>query len=291
MVDSASSRVNLQTILAPSAGDMGAASTPAVDGTALRESGLRAAYRPAYMEENKTFAGASARRILPLILDLLHPQSVLDVGCGTGTWLAALRAAGIYDVVGIDGRWIDRAALEIPVDRFLSLDLERPFDLHRRFDLALSLEVGEHLAPEAADHHVASLVRHSSAVLFSAAIPFQGGSHHTNEQWPSYWAERFRRHGFEPIDCVRAAVWDLPDVAWWYSQNTILYVERSRVDGDERLRRARAAAQSMPMDLVHPRKFLQAADTGRLGALEMIWLLVNWLKRRGSGRRGNPRAR
>ncbi len=254
----------------------------------LHDRGLRAAYRPEYMEQNKPLARESARRIVPIVNGLVHPASVLDVGCGTGSWLAVFQGAGVRDILGIDGPWIDREALEIPADRFIVRDLEQPLDLGRRFDLALSLEVGEHLAPGAADRHVDSLTRHASAILFSAAIPMQGGSHHTNERWPSYWAERFRTRGFEPVDCVRPAVWDRPEVAWWYAQNTILYVERSTLDHEEPLRQAMGAGRAVPLDLVHPCKFLQAADTDRLRRKELMWLVVNWFKHRSSVRARPP---
>ena len=64
-------------------------------------------------------------------------------------------------------------------------DLAQPLQIDRRFDLALSLEVAEHLPPECGSEFVQTLTDLSSVILFSAAIPFQGGTDHLNEQWPS----------------------------------------------------------------------------------------------------------
>jgi SAM-dependent methyltransferase len=157
-------------------------------------------------------------------MQLLNPGSVVDVGCGVGTWLEAFREAGVTDVLGIDGDYVEREILQIPVDCFRAQDLSRPFDAERKFDLAMSLEVGEHLPSDSAEDFVESLTKLSSRVLFSAAIPYQEGANHINEQWPRYWAALFRRHGYMALDCLRDRFWNNADVAWWYSQNVLLYI-------------------------------------------------------------------
>ncbi len=151
---------------------------------------------------------------------------MIDVGCGQGTWLSVFAEYGATDVNGIDGDYVDRDRLEIPADRFHGQDLSRPLAVERTFDLAVSLEVAEHLPEVACDGFVESLTRLAPVVLFSAAAPYQGGQNHVNEQWPEYWAERFARHGYLPVDCLRRRVWANPDVEWWYAQNALLFVAR-----------------------------------------------------------------
>ena len=193
---------------------------------------------------------ASAEVIVPIVVGLLAPRSVLDVGCGRGTWLAVFSDRGVGEIVGLDGPHIAATDLEIPSAAFVSHDLLQPFDLGRRFDLAVSLEVGEHLDPGLAPAFVSALVAHAPAVLFSAAIPFQSGAGHVNERWPSYWADLFAAHGFAPFDIVRPAVWGDDQVAFWYAQNTMLYVEESHpaIVG----LRERTASAGRPLDVVHP---------------------------------------
>lgn len=195
----------------------------------------------------------SAGRIVSVLSEYLVPGSVLDVGCGTGTFLAALDQAGVADVRGIDGPWLDPATLCIDSGRVSVHDLERPFDLGRRYDLVVSLEVAEHLAPDRADGFVADLVRHGDLILFSAAVPFQGGAGHLNERWPSWWAEKFNGHGFVPADLFRPRLWEDTAVLWWLRQNMLLYVHPRQLSTHPRLAATfQAGRGQMPMNVVHP---------------------------------------
>jgi SAM-dependent methyltransferase len=172
----------------------------------------------------------SAAVAVPMLVELVGPRSVLDVGCGVGTWLRSLMDAGVTDVLGVDGDYVDRAMLEIPADRFRPVDLAEPFCAGRRFDLALCLEVGEHLDEDRAGTLVASLVAHAPVIAFSAAIPGQGGTHHVNERWLSYWRLLFARHGYSCLDVLRPALWTRREVDSWYAQNMVLFVARPQLD-------------------------------------------------------------
>ena len=149
--------------------------------------------------------------------------------------------------MGVDGDWVAPEALAIAPDRFVSRDLCEPLDLGRSFDLALCLEVAEHVPASAADTLLRSLARHAPAVLFSAAIPFQGGRHHVNEQWQSHWIGRFAELGFGVHDVVRPAVWTDPGVEPWYAQNALLFVEHARATA-----LGLEADAPLQADLVHP---------------------------------------
>ncbi len=87
----------------------------------------------------------SARTIIPLLLKSLAIKSVLDVGCGQGTWMRAWQEHGVQELLGLDGPYVDRQILLIPTELFRTVDLREPFRLDRRFDLVQSLEVAEHL--------------------------------------------------------------------------------------------------------------------------------------------------
>ena len=132
----------------------------------------------------------------------------------------------IDDILGVDGEWVPAKLLQIPSACFLAHDLMKPIEIKRRFDLAVSLEVAEHLDRDSARSFVQTLVKLSSVVLFSAAIPYQGGTHHVNEQWPDYWAELFARHGYVAIDCIREKGWNNQDVDWFYAQNMLVFADR-----------------------------------------------------------------
>lgn len=217
-------------------------------------------YTADYFGRNSRGSRRSAREIVPAIIDLVYPASVIDVGCGTGGWLQAFMVHGVDRAVGVDGPWIDSSTLEFPVERLYIHDLTQPLAVSRTFDLVVSLEVAEHLPPECADDFVMSLVRLGPVVLFSAAVPHQGGDRHLNEQWPSYWAERFASHGYCAIDCLRKRFWTNPHVDWWYAQNMVLYVHREALAQYDSLRAAWDAAYPIPQSLVHPAKYLELMD-------------------------------
>lgn len=198
----------------------------------------------------------SAKKIVPAVLDIVAAQSILDVGCGTGHFLRAFGEAGVSDIRGIDGDYVPRDQLVIEADRFRPVDLAGGFDLGRTFDLAVSLEVAEHLPPDAAERFVASLVQHAPCILFSAAIPLQGGTGHLNEQWPSYWADLFSRHGYHAYDCLRPGLWSQQDVEWWYRQNILLFCNDAGRAKCERLKALEPSPADW-LDRVHPDLYMR----------------------------------
>ncbi|MBV8129442.1 MAG: hypothetical protein JO114_17490 [Planctomycetaceae bacterium] len=167
----------------------------------------------------------SARAVAPLILDLAPIRSVVDFGCADGCWLRAFQDLGVEDILGLDGNYVDRDRLLIDRHRFRDCDLASPVRLERNFDLALSLEVAEHLPTRSSRDFVQSLVRAAPIVLFSAAIPGQGGTRHINEQWPEFWHKLFDASGYKCLDCLRGTIITDPNVEWWYKQNIYLYVK------------------------------------------------------------------
>lgn len=200
---------------------------------------------------------SSAREIVPVILELIQPERIIDVGCGNGDWLYVFRELGVEHILGIDGDWVDVSKLKIPIDRFRTVDLKSPFNFEEQFDLVISLEVAEHITSAAAETFVESLSNLGPVILFSAAIPHQGGSNHLNEQWPDYWARCFQMKGYVAIDCIRKRVWNNQKVEWWYAQNTILFVREDFLEGQPRLKKEHQLSKDNPLSTVHPRLYLE----------------------------------
>lgn len=165
--------------------------------------------------------------ILPILFNFFKPKTVLDLGCGIGTWLNVASSLGISQLKGVDGDYVSKDLLEkhLNLNSFLAADLRLPLTLGRRFDLAICLEVGEHLPESSAMILVNSLITHSDVILFSAAVPGQGGQNHINEQWPDYWAMLFAEHNYVFLDIIRPLIWDNPKVDFWYKQNIFLVVK------------------------------------------------------------------
>jgi len=230
-------------------------------------------YDVAWYDYHRDVALKSARGLVPHVISLVQPQSVVDLGCGTGEWLSVFQEHGITDVLGIDGEWVPRDQLQIPQDRFIPHDLCSPLRLERTFDCAVSLETGEHLPADCAATFVASLVGLAPVVLFSAALPGQGGLDHLNEQWPSYWSDLFSEHGFVTIDCIRPLICRSPDVAYWYVWNVLLFAERSCVERNETLKALYEAHGGPPLPWVNADFWSSGPDSwsGELRRMRNTW--------------------
>jgi SAM-dependent methyltransferase len=218
-----------------------------------------ALYDARFFESLRDGIRKSAAVAVPLFIRLFQPGSVVDVGCGTGLWVQAFRERGFTDVLGIDGPWAANAYLDIPAALFQEHDLTEPLRLERKFDLALCLEVAEHLPTEAAQALVESLTKLAPIVVFSAAIPSQGGSGHINEQWPSVWTARFAECGYRGFTNLRHQLWSAEGVEVWYRQNMLCFVATNRIDVVTHLTAMEYESPSAPLDVVHPELFLRRA--------------------------------
>ncbi|HQT78222.1 MAG TPA: class I SAM-dependent methyltransferase [Rhodopila sp.] len=208
-------------------------------------------YDVAFYQRQRLGSYHSAAVIIPILLEMFPVGSVCDVGCGLGTWLQSWREHGAEDVLGIDGDYVDAARLMIPQHRFRCHDLQQPLEIERRFDLAMSLEVAEHLPPERAESFVGDLTSLADIVVFSAAIPGQTGTNHLHERWQDYWAELFHKRGYFTFDVLRPRIWQDDRVEYWYRQNILIFC---RYDAVSRYPGLVAAATSVKSAIpaVHP---------------------------------------
>jgi SAM-dependent methyltransferase len=218
----------------------------------------------------------SAKTIFDLLFKLYKPNSILDVGCGLGTWLSVARELGVENIYGIEGPWLSLDQLCIEPKNVAIQDLERPFNLHRLFDLVISLEVAEHLSPNAAGIFIESLVSHGDIVLFSAAIPYQGGHHHINEQFPSYWANLFAKFDFIPLDFIRKHIWDSKTVHWWLRQNILLFIRREVATEDPNF--LKHMNSPLPLSIVHPDVYMSRLQLLEQTILQYSQFLNNFSK-------------
>ncbi len=223
-------------------------------------------YDAAFYAQQADESLRSARAVVPLVLDLVRPASVLDVGCGVGTWLRAFAENGVTDFLGLDGDYVNRADLRIPAERFRAADLTAPPDLGRRFDLAACLEVAEHLPETAAPGLVGLLTTAAPVVLFSAAAPGQGGTNHINERWPAFWRGLFAARGFVRLDPFRPRIWRDRRVNWWYQQNLFLYAREAELASRPALGEEHELVKEFPFELVHEQVLGPLTQPPTLGA-------------------------
>ena len=179
-----------------------------------------------YIHTQNTHNTQAAEAFLPILFkEVGRPDSVVDVGCGIGTWLSVFKEQGVNIVLGIDGSNVDLNQLHIDRSEFAAYDLSEPISLDRRFELAVCLEVAEHLPEASADVLVTTLCDLSDKILFSAAMPSQGGQNHLNEQFFDYWKTKFNQKGYIGKDLFRAKIWNESQIDPWYRQN-MFFLER-----------------------------------------------------------------
>lgn len=209
---------------------------------------LEDAYGPDVARMMAERAVAAAEVVVPMVLEHVRPRSVIDFGCGSAHWAAEFRRRGAEEVLGVDGPWVARDELAIAADELVVHDVTEPFEPPHEFDLAVCLEVAQHVPPEREDVFVDSLARCAPVVLFSAPVPDQPGVGATlNNRWPAHWAEAFSRRGMSWVDCLRLRVWAHPRVTWWYAQNMALVVRDDLLAGLPGLK-----ATAEPLALIHP---------------------------------------
>ena len=226
-------------------------------------------YNVNFYQQRRASTFPAAHAILSLVKDHGHFSSVVDLGCGTGTWLVAARELGATVVRGYEGHWLLPEWQDEPPMDIRRVSLSEHFDHVGNFDLAISLEVAEHLPASQAEFFVKRLCEAAPTVLFAAAIPGQGGDGHVNEQWPDYWVRRFGQHRYAPLDIIRPMIWGREDIPYWYRQNTLLFSREAQ------------PVIAGPLNVVHPQQLLalrQRAET--LSIPDLSRGLRNWLKRR-----------
>jgi hypothetical protein len=217
-------------------------------------------YTPQFYQTHAGGSRHSAEIVLPHIVKLINPKSVIDIGCGIGTWISFFKDKNIEKFIGVDGDYVDRNQLLIPKENFIPHDLTKPFKHEEKYDLVISLEVAEHIEEQFSDIFIDTLTGLGDVVLFSAAIPWQRALTHVNEQWQEYWAAKFKKRGYLAVDCIRKKVWQEPDIEIWYAQNIIVYATKEALDKYPLLKSEYEINKDPLLSVVHPRFFLERSD-------------------------------
>ncbi len=172
----------------------------------------------------------SAQIILSLVNTLIKPERVIDIGCGVGAWLKVFNDLKVKEITGLDGDYVPLDKLLISRDQFIVTNLEDKIEINNRYDLAICLEVAEHLSKKRAAGFIHELCNVSDVILFSAAVPGQEGTLHINEQYPDYWIDLFKNNNYACFDCLRPVIWNNKEIEFWYKQNIMLFMSNKTID-------------------------------------------------------------
>jgi hypothetical protein len=208
-------------------------------------------YSESFFDEIEDGSMDSARVVVPLLLTIVNVTSVVDVGCGRGAWLKVFREHGVKTLRGIDGDYINRSHMLVDDSCFLAADLTKLSQIDDSYDIALCLEVAEHLSQRYSASLIRALTSTSPIVLFSAAVPGQDGTRHVNEQWPLFWRELFAQRGFRMFDPFRGRLREDRRVRWWYRQNLVLFASEEGIARNPALQQEPEVSPGAELEWVH----------------------------------------
>lgn len=188
----------------------------------------RSVYSEEFYKKEDLSRFLTADIVLTEFFKFYQPKSIVDIGCGLGHWLSVCVDKGINDIKGYDGHYVEADKLKIPRDAFDRHNLESPLVTPKKYDLAITIEVAEHLPEDKADAFVCSLTHCADVILFSAAAAYQGGINHFNEKSPAYWAKLFSEKGFLCFDFMRDILWEKEGVNCVHAQNILVFVKEEK---------------------------------------------------------------
>jgi hypothetical protein len=230
--------------------------------------------------------GVSAEKIVSHLISIFPVRSSIEIGCGNAHWTRSLLSKQIdLDYVVADGPWNKLSDLLVDKRNFLEIDLTKKITLPKRFDILICLEVAEHVAEEFSENVIETLISGADIIIFGAAIPFQGGFGHVNEQWPSYWRKKFLDRKYVAFDLIRPQFWQDKEVHYWYRQNMFVYIHESNIGA---MQKARSAEQELYksnflFDAVHPEKFAETASYSSISIKRLLPKLPSWAWNRIKG--------
>lgn len=169
---------------------------------------------------------SEANQIGIVLMNYFEPESVIDFGCAVGAHLEPFHKNNIA-VQGVEGNKKGIEYAVIPKKYISHHDLRKPFDSNRKYDLAISIEVAEHIPQQFDDVYVNSICASASNIVITAAPPGQGGTHHVNEQPNEYWIDKFERRGFsyrENANKELAAQFEVSN-STWVEENLLIFKE------------------------------------------------------------------
>jgi hypothetical protein len=233
-------------------------------------------YDANFYVEQSSDSFESAKSVLPIVFNLIGtPSSIIDVGAGIGAWSSVSKELGVSEVVCLEGNWIENVETLVPRNNYKILDLNQPFSDSTDYELVICIEVAEHLDKERARGFISDITKLSNTILFSAAVPGQGGTDHRNEAKLSYWSELFKENGFYLYDKIRPEIWNLETIAPWYRQNLVIFSKLDKIN---------LADSKSVIDIIHPSMF-ESMSISNFSSVDLLKIVAGRIKskmKRGS---------
>lgn len=159
--------------------------------------------------------------------------SVLDIGCGVGSYLEGHIRAGVTRVKGIEYNY-KSAISHIPdilAPHISHGDATKKLEsLGDKYDCVWSVEVAEHIMPEGTDQFIDNLANlTNNYILLTAAPPGQSGTGHINLREKSFWIEAIKAKGFDYLEEdveMLVDAWGKMGAEWYITKNVMLFKKK-----------------------------------------------------------------
>jgi predicted RNA methylase len=172
--------------------------------------------------------------IAETIIKEYQPKRIIDFGCGTGDLARAFASRGVT-VVAIDGYSTPDFSAYSNI-HFTKVDLNNVAATQKflkqfeaKFDLAISIEVAEHLNPDVSSSFIEWMTSMADVIVFSAAVPSQDGDGHINCRSRSDWYQFIKQHEYVIADTLRQHFTLNPRLGLWHKFNIVDYVQKDSV--------------------------------------------------------------
>lgn len=208
---------------------------------------------------------SAAKTIVPVVAEIIGiPKSIIDLGGGAGAFLKVFKEIGTEKVVSIDHPSIKAKDLLINPDEFIPCNLSQQLPSPIKSELAISTEFAEHISKSRSRSVVEFLTSCSDIILFSSAIPGQGGIGHINEQRPDFWRNLFQSIGYERLDIIRQKIIFDHSIPFWFRQNLFLYVNQQILEQGQLNISAHNQFIPPEFEIVHRRNLERPLTLGEL---------------------------
>ena len=145
-----------------------------------------------YITDDERRTGICEKSIVESTVALFNPKTVIDIGCGTGSYTREFIARGV-DCMGFDGCPLTP---EISGGLCGILDFTYPVDIGK-FDVVFSLEVGEHIPKQYEQIFIDNLCNLTNRyIVLSWALEGTIWPGHVNCQNNDYVISEFIKRGF-----------------------------------------------------------------------------------------------
>lgn len=180
-------------------------------------------YNDEFFEWHVKYAHEYQVKTFAWFIEKYQPKSVIDFGCGIGSYLQSAYNKGIK----VKGFEISESAEKYThgsIQPFIYyMDCTKPI-YTGTYDCALSFETAEHIDPAGTDQFIDNIKRAAGKyILFTAAPPGQEGCGHINMHPREWWVEKFNLPVNETMTKEISEAWAEIGCPAYISSNLIVF--------------------------------------------------------------------